>query len=203
MQRAISQWHVCTPGASLSGINGYNGQLTCPSDWSALCHGTSSAPTGPTITPTSNTVADKSTEYFAILIFTLPYSESDFTTEVQRQFAEALAKVAGTDVRNVEIVSVEELGKDQRRAGEVVVIVKVRAVDQPDFDRFKANLGTAEELRESMNQELEERGLKGIKEVVMQASDQDTISGAAWPRPHWSAVLLLLLLGMVLGRYIR
>lgn len=133
----------------------------------------------------------------------MPYGKEEFNDARKRLFETAVANAAGTDVRNVEIVSVSER---QRRAGQVDVKVKIRAVDQADLDRVNGQLGSVDVMRGKIDSELVSLGMKKSTGVVVvdERAGGDTISGAGMVGPAPSAtsaaIQLLLFAALLLSR---
>ena len=144
------------------------------------------------------------TKYFKELVVTMPYGKDEFDDARKRLFERAVANAAGTDIRNVEIVSVEER---QRRSAQVDVKVKIRAVDQADLDRVNEQLGSGDVLRGKIDSELVLIGMKkstGVVVVVDEGAGGDTISGAHMvgpaPAATSAAIQLLLFAALLLSR---
>jgi hypothetical protein len=67
--------------------------------------------------------APADTKHFVTMVVTLPLIKADFDTARQDQYKAAVASAAGTDLANVEIVSISEA---RRRAGSIQVDTKVQ-----------------------------------------------------------------------------
>ena len=68
---------------------------------------------------------DKDSKFFVKMTVTMPYTKSEFNEDKQDKYIKAVARAAGTNHENVEIVSITE---KQRRAGSIDVETKVRAL---------------------------------------------------------------------------
>ena len=90
-----------------------------------ICPTTPPPTTPPPTTPIPETlaIAKKDTKHFVTMSVTMPLTKDEFDETKKAKFKAAVAKAAGTNQDNVEIVAVTEA---RRRAGSILVETKVR-----------------------------------------------------------------------------
>ena len=109
-------------------------------------------------TPTLMIVAPTDSKFFVTCTATLPYMKSEFDTDKQTKYKQAVAKAAGTILDNVDIVSMTAT-KRRQLLSSVAVETKVRATDAAGQAALNTNLGTGDALINILNAELKAHGL--------------------------------------------
>ena len=109
------------------------------------------------VTGTTNSIAvsytevDKNTAFAVIIVVTMPYTEAEFDADKQTKYKKAVAKVAGTSEKNIEL----EIATARRRAGSIKVSTKILAGSQERLNEISKTLGSDEtKLLSKLNKEL-------------------------------------------------
>jgi hypothetical protein len=106
---------------------------------------------------------------FIILIVSMPYTKDQFDQDKQDKFKQALASAADTSPLNIDIVSINEA---RRRAGSVAVETKIRAKDAASLKTLESAVGSGDNLKNKLNQELKKQGLAESSGVVIKSTVQ-------------------------------
>jgi len=105
----------------------------------------------------------------------MPYTSADFDL-VKDTYKAAVAATAKTDMANVEIVSVKE---KRRRTASVDVEAKISATDSQGLNVVSAQLGSGDDLKAKLNEELKAKGLLEATGVSQSAGSVITEDDAA------------------------
>ena len=99
----------------------------------------------------SYTEVDKNTAFAVIIVVTMPYTEAEFDANKQTKYKKAVAKVAGTSEKNIEL----KIATARRRAGSIKVSTKILAGSQERLNEISKTLGSDEtKLLSKLNKEL-------------------------------------------------
>jgi len=120
-------WHSCNDETEL-GSDGFDGAISCPTDWRMLCNSATEPITPPTppVNPPPNCDQELDSgdcgdppamKEEVLFTAVLAMSEADFTTTKRREYRTAVAEAGGSNVQlgDVEIVSVIEASASRRR----------------------------------------------------------------------------------------
>jgi len=136
----------------------------------------------PKKTPAFTNVVPADSPYFVVFFVAMPYTKSEFDTQKQYTFKQAMAIAADTSPLNIDIMSITA---GRRRAGSVDVETKVRAENATGVKTLESALGPSGSgtLKENFNREVTKLGLQEATRVApdksVSAAEAKSLSGGA------------------------